>query len=344
MNQPKAPHARVMESLDVESLAPGVVHRLAIDLVEDAMGRPIRVPVLVARGRKPGPVFGMTAALHGNELNGIPVIHRLFRDLRVDNLKGTLVAVIVANVPGLLREEREFNDGQDLNHRFPGKADGNLSDLYAYRLLHRIVNRFDALIDLHTASFGRVNSLYLRADMHHPETAQMAYLLRPQIILHNPPSDRTLRGSAASLGIPAVTLEIGNPQRFQEKMIKASRAGIRAILGARGMLPRRQVAYGADPVICSSSQWLYTDRGGLLDVLPDVRDRVQKGEIIATQVNAFGDLVREYRAPGDAVVIGKSVNPVGQAGARVAHLGVLAGKDHGFVRREKPGEKKRATK
>lgn len=333
-NIPEPPHARIVSELDVESLAPGMVHRLAIELVEDAMGRPIRVPVLAARGHKPGPVFGLTAALHGNELNGIPVIHRLFRDLNPENLRGTLVAVVVANVPGYLRHQRAFNDGQDLNHLFPGVEDGNLSQLWAHRLLHRVVNRFDALIDLHTASAGRINSLYLRADMHHEATARMAYLLRPQIILHNPPSDKTMRGAAAGLGIPAITLEIGNPGRFQEKFIRASRAGIRAVLADQRLLPKRKVKYGEDPILCASSRWLYTDRGGILKVVPDVTDRVKKDELVATQVNAFGDLVREYRVPTRGVIIGRSIDPVGQAGARIVHLGMLAGEEHGFVQRE----------
>lgn len=313
--------SRLTEALDVEKLPAGTTHRLQIELAQDGLGCPIRVPVMVTRGRKSGPTFGLTAALHGNELNGIPVIHRLMADLDARKLRGSVVAVLVANVPAYNEHTRYFVDGTDLNHRFPGDPNGNVSSVYAYRLIERIVSRFDFLIDLHTASFGRINSLYVRADMTDPRTAKMAYLQRSQIVVNNPPSDRTLRGAAASTGIPAITLEIGNPHRFQERFIKRSLAGLRATLGSAGLLPRRPLAMREPPVICEGSSWMYTDHGGLLTVHPELTDDVGKGEIVARLSNIFGDVVREYQAPEDGIVIGKSVNPVGQTGARILHLG-----------------------
>ncbi len=319
-----APNARITDALNVDDLEPNAHHRMVVTLAEDALGRPIRVPLLIARGARPGPVFGMTAALHGNELNGIPVLHRVFQDLQPERLKGTVVGVVVANVPGYLMHQREFSDGSDLNHLFPGKPMGNLAELWAHRLLHRIVRRFDYLVDLHTASFGRVNCLYVRADMSRQATARMARLVNPDILLHNPPSDRTLRGAADEFGIPAITLEIGNPHRFQERYIKRARSGVRTLLGEFGLLPKRKLPDSPPPVLCRSSSWIYTDRGGLLRVLPEVTDALEAGQVIARQTNVFGDLVREYLAPEAGVVIGKSVDPVGQSGARVLHLGVPA--------------------
>ena len=78
---------------------------------------------------------------------------------------------------------------------------------------------------------------------------------------------------------------------------------------------------------------MYSDRGGLLEVLPRPTDRVSQGERVAMLRNAFGDVIREYHAPEDGIVIGKSVNPVGQTGARILHLGVVATEEHGFQRR-----------
>jgi len=330
----RPPDAIPVNELNVESLARNQHHRLAVHMGEDAMGRPIRVPLLVMRGKKPGPVFGMCAALHGNELNGIPVMHRIFREFQPERMRGTVVGIVVANVPGYVRHQREFNDGADLNHLFPGVADGNMSQLWAHRLLDRIVSRFHLMVDLHTASFGRINSLYIRADMTNPDTARMTYLIRPQIILHNPPSDRTLRGAAQSLGIPSITVEIGNPQRFQDRYIKQTRLGVLSLLGDAGVLPKRRLSEGPPPVLCSSSKWLYTDRGGLLRVLPDIMETVEKDERIAVQTNVYGDVVREYHAATPGIIIGRSVDPVGQSGARVVHLGRLAAEAHEFIPRE----------
>ncbi|MDG1808915.1 MAG: succinylglutamate desuccinylase/aspartoacylase family protein [Pirellulaceae bacterium] len=315
-----------VDALEIESLPRGQFSRLFIELIENGIGRPIQVPVVVARGKKDGPIFGLTAALHGNELNGIPVIHQLLQKLNLKTLKGSIVAIIATNIPGLLAEQREFNDGQDLNHIMPGKPNGNQSQVYAYELVERVTSHFDYLVDLHTASEGRVNSLYVRADLKQEMTSQMAYLLRPQIIVHNPPSDYTLRGVADEQNKPAITVEICDPQRFQKNPTTRCLQGVRRILSHVGMVPGKQVSLPDPPVLCKKSYWIFTDRGGLLRVLPKVTDLVKKGELIATQSNVFGDVIREYHASEDGIVIGKSVNPVSQSGARILHLGILMSK------------------
>ena len=150
------------------------------------------MPVIIARGVEPGPVVGITAVVHGNELNGVPCIHRVITDIDVNTLKGTLVAVPCVNVPGYLRFSREFSDGKDLNRLFPGQASGTASQVYAYNFFEKIVKKLDFLIDLHTASFGRLNSYYVRSDMNDPMSAIMAKLQQPQIILHNSGQDGIL--------------------------------------------------------------------------------------------------------------------------------------------------------
>ncbi len=314
-----------VDNLEIESLPSGAFSRLFIELVENGIGRSIQVPVVVARGKKPGPIMGITSALHGNELNGIPVIHQLLQRINLKTLRGTIVCVIAANVPGLLNHQREFSDGVDLNHIMPGKPHGKLSQVYAHELVDRITSHFDYLIDLHTASGGRVNSLYVRADLKQSITGQMAYLLRPQIIVHNPPSDYTLRGVAAEEGKPAITVEICDPLRFQRDPIRRTLQGIRRILNHVEMTPARQsvAKIPMPPILCSRSYWVLAERGGMINVIPKVAQYVKKGEPVATQVNIFGDLIRQYDAPEDGIVIGHAVNPIGQTGERIIHLGIL---------------------
>lgn len=329
-----AGQVHVAERLELESLPKGQISRLLVSLTHDGLARPVQVPVLVARGSKSGPVFGITAAVHGNELNGIPVIHGLFEKLNAHTLRGCIVAVLVSNIPGYLMQQRRFEDDFDLNLIMPGRENGNASGVYAHRFLDRIVKHFDYLIDLHTASFGRMNSLYIRADMLHPITSQMAYLQRPQIILHNPPSDYTLRGTAMEMGIPAITVEIGNPHRFHPEYVKRSLRGVRAVLAEVGMIPKRPMAEGKPPILCQRSYRLFTDCGGLLRVFPHVTDTFEAGDVIAELRNIYGDVIREYRAPEAGIVIGKNVNPVAQTGARLFHLGVLATEENHFIPRK----------
>ncbi len=312
-----------IEQIDLNRLSPCQRYRFQLHVSEDGTGRPVRVPLLVIRGKHDGPVLGITAALHGNEINGIPVIHRLSSDLEPTRLSGTIIAALVTNVPGFILQKRRFPDSTDLNTIMPGDEYGNVSQTYAARIHDRLLAKFDALIDLHTASRGRINSLYARADMEECRSAMMARRLRPQIIVHKEARDGSLRGEAANIGIPSVTLEIGDPQLFQPEFIKKSVQGIKAVMYEMKMIKGRPFEEKKKPNVCGSSFWVFTNHGGILSVIPKLREIVQQGDEIGIVRNIFGDVVQRIQAPEDGIVIGKSVNPVGYAGARVAHIGRL---------------------
>ncbi|GJM35952.1 MAG: deacylase [Saprospiraceae bacterium] len=310
-----------INELDIEAVPRGKISHFWLNLVTDGMGIPIKLPVIVARGRQDGKVVGLTAVVHGNELNGIPVIQRLFKELDPENMVGTVVGIPVVNVPSLLRKKRRFPDGSDLNHLMPGKPTGSVSEVYAYRVVQRIVRHFNYLVDLHTASFGRINSYYIRADLSNPVTREMAMLQNAQIIVNNPPSDGTLRGAADELKIPAITLEVGDPNKFQKGMIRSSLTGIHNLLIYLG-ITEGIIDKPVNPtVICDASHWIYTDTGGILNVHPGVTDLVKKGDPIASLYDIFGDLKMTYMAQEDGIIIGRSVNPVNQTGGRILHLG-----------------------
>ena len=326
---------RSVPLVDLASLESGAVHHLAVPLAHDPLGNPVQVPVIVARGRRPGPVLGITAAVHGNELNGIPVIHRLMEKLDVKTLRGAVVAVPVVSVGALARRQRVYIDGVDLNHIFPGKPDGRGAEVYAHRFMERVAHVFEVMLDLHTASFGRVNSLYVRADMRHDVTAEITHLLRPQIVLHNQAGDGTLRAALEKRGVPSVTVEIGNPHRYHHEFIRSSLAGIRRVMAYLEMIKARPAASADPPVLCRSSKWLYTQHGGLLTVLPKLCERVKRGDVIATITDVYGKPVHSYTAPYSGIVIGHSVDPVAHTGDRIVHLGRIATqRDEGLRRHE----------
>ena len=286
-------------SLDLDKFERGQLHKVWFNIITDPLGEPISIPLLIGRGSKPGPVLGLTAAVHGNELNGIPVIQRLFKEISDETVSGTIIGIPVVNVPSFLRKQRRFVDGVDLNHIMPGKPNSNVSNVYAHRFFNGLVRQFDYLLDLHTASTGRINSYYIRADMSDNKTKELALLQHAQVIVHNPPSDGTLRGAADELGIPAITLEVGNPSTFQKGMIRTGITGLHNSLVHLGMIEGEIDEPDDDPILCRNSYWIYTDRGGLLSVHPNVTDHVKKGDLIATQYDIFGDKQKEYFAPDD---------------------------------------------
>lgn len=310
-------------SFELDDTPKGSIKHYWLKIISDGFSNPISIPLIVARGTGDGPVLGVTAAVHGNELNGVSVIQRLFNEIDVKELNGTIVGVPVVNVPSYIRKKRRFNDGVDLNHIMPGKPDGNISSVYAYRFIERFIKKIDVLLDLHTASFGRINSYYVRADMSQPSVKKMALLQNADIIVHNPPSDGTLRGAADELGIPAITLEVGNPNTFQKKLIRSGIDGVHNVICDLGMISDEIITSEKNTVICEKSMWIYTDTGGLLTVNRELREKVKQGDTIAHLRNIFGTKIRDYYAPYDGIVIGKSTSPVNQTGGRILHLGIL---------------------
>ncbi|SPQ96007.1 SPX domain-containing protein [Plasmodiophora brassicae] len=316
----------VFTSLNIETLPPASVTRMKIVLGTDGLGFNLTVPVIVAKGAFEGPVLGITSAVHGNELNGIPLIFRLLRELDVETLNGTVAAVPVLNCPGLLMHQRNFHDGQDLNRLFPGNPNGNCGQVYAYNIVNSIICKFNYHIDLHTASFGRVNSLYVRADMNNRITHSMALLQEPQIIVHNTAPDGSLRSAAMNLGIPSITVEIGDPSRIHRRFVTAALLGVENILSSLHMVIREDQegpSEDSKPTVCARSFWIFAKHGGLLTVTPEINTWVEKGQVIAQIRNIFGDITATYRAPLDGIVVGKSVDPVCSTGDRVLHLGIV---------------------
>lgn len=307
--------------LNLAETKPGTISANWLHIVNNGIGEPIRLPILVARGAHDGPVLGLTAAIHGNELNGIPVIQRLFNKIDPTKLRGTIVGVLVVNVPGLIREQRPYLDGTDLNRITPGNPKGNVSQIYVYRFIDRILSKFNYHLDLHTASFGRVNSFYVRADMELEQTARLAKLQNADIIVHNTPGDTTLRGAAEDLGIHSITIELRDPHLFQADVISDSLIGINNVIYDLGMLEGELLCPVRKTVLCDKSYWMYTDEGGILQVFPKVGSLVKAGQEIAKVTTIFGTITKKYLAPEDAVVVGRSVNPLNTTGCRIIHLG-----------------------
>lgn len=298
--------------------------RVFLEVPGNALGTPWQIPIIVIRGKEDGPVFGITSAVHGNELNGILSIFKLADYIKPKDLKGTVICCPVFNIPGFLFQQRKFPDGQDLNRIMPGCLEANKpSEIYNYYLTSKLVAKFNYLLDLHTASAGKANSLYIRADLCDPECKRLAYLQNPHIIVQKYDSEGTLRAWANSNKIPSITIEIGNPDSFQTKLVDDTLDGILNTLRDLKMLDGKVKNYMKNTSVCSSSYWLYAPVGGLLEVSPKLTEEVDKGQKIATIYNMFGQVVREIVSDNDGIVIGKATTPYCEAGSRVVHIGLF---------------------
>ena len=129
----------VITKLDLESIPKHKLTKSWFKVGVDAFSHPVLVPLLILRGTSDTPILGMTAAIHGNELNGIPIIQRIFNQIDPSTLKGTLIGIPGINPESMQMNERRFTDGEDLNRVFPGKNDGSESEQRAHTLLHDLI-------------------------------------------------------------------------------------------------------------------------------------------------------------------------------------------------------------
>ena len=321
-----------IEEINLDNQAPHQIKKYWLKLFDNGLSHPISIPVIIAKGDDSGPVLGLTAAIHGNELNGIKVIQEVLEQININELKGIIIAVPGLNQVSVTQDSRLFFDDEDLNRNFPGKEKGNRSQQYVWQINDKILSKIDYLIDMHTASFGRVNSLYVRADMDNEKMKQMALLQDADIILKNKgvPSagdnisaTRTMRAEAMLKGIPTITIEYGNPQVYQPEMTVRGVNGIKNVLNWLKMHDF-ETPESNQAVLCKKSYWIYLDQGGLLEVPVKLNQIVEKDEIIGQLRNPFGEIIKTYKSPERGIVIGKSSNPVNMSGGRIIHLGILA--------------------
>jgi len=104
-------------------------------------GNALPVPVQVIHGVAPGPTVWLSAAIHGDELNGTEIIRQVLARIRPSDLAGSIIAVPIVNVLGFVGESRYLPDRRDLNRAFPGSKTGSLAARLAHLFMETIVAR-----------------------------------------------------------------------------------------------------------------------------------------------------------------------------------------------------------
>ncbi|MBU6372658.1 MAG: succinylglutamate desuccinylase/aspartoacylase family protein [Alphaproteobacteria bacterium] len=320
--------APVIDRLDAASLARGQVHRFYFHAGDQNTGQAWYVPVMVMQGARPGPRLLLTAAIHGDELNGIAVIHRLFAEIDPKALKGTIVAVPGLNTPGLIAHNRNMpysNDGGggvNLNRIMPGNPDADDPALfYAGRLWSGLLAKAgDRAIDLHTQSRGTVYPLYAFADPTVPAARRLADLLQPDMIKLDPGLKGTLETALNETGTPAVTLELGAPKRFQPEMITRGVAGVKNVMRDMGMIDGAPKIDGPAPFVGNQAVSVRARRGGIANVMVAIGDEVKKGQPVATMSDPFGRLTDTYVAPVDGRVVSIGDDPLREPGGLLVRV------------------------
>ncbi|NEX22023.1 succinylglutamate desuccinylase [Thiorhodococcus mannitoliphagus] len=281
----------------------------------------LSMPVHVVHGKKEGPCLFVSAAIHGDELNGVEIIRRLLDVKSLRRLSGTLIAVPVVNVYGLIHQSRYLPDRRDLNRSFPGSAAGSLAARVAHVLMEEIVRRCTHGIDLHTGAIHRTNLPQIRANLDDPETDRLARAFGVPVLLNSTLRDGSLREAATVLGIRMLLYEAGEGLRFDEFCIRAGLTGVQNVMRELGMLggSRRQARETA-PFVARSSAWVRAPESGLLRTLVPLGARVQRDEILGFISDPATGTQHPVVAQTRGVVIGRIEIPTVHEGEAVYHI------------------------
>lgn len=308
-------------------VAPGESAELRLAVSELYTAEPLALPVNVVRGRRPGPTLFLTAAVHGDELNGVAVIRSLLIDHDLSSLGGTLIAVPVVNVPGFLNQSRTLPDNRDLNRSFPGNAEGSFTARLAHRVFQDVVRRSDYGVDLHTAGGDRANYPHVRTDLSDPVTAELAAAFGAPVVIHGRGPEGALRRVAAGAGVPTIVYEAGSSRVFDRRFIDVGIAGVLNVLRHLGMLEDRPPVVPPLSLEVRKSTWLRANAGGILDLKVSLGEAVARGQVISVNTNPFGRERSQLASPAGGIVIGLTRSPLVHPGDAVCHLARLKARD-----------------
>jgi hypothetical protein len=304
-----------------ETVPPGTYRRLAWSATELFEGVSVSTPVLVVNGQLAGPTLCLTAAVHGDELNGIEMVRRVMHHLNPDKLSGTVIGVPIVNLQGFRRSSRYLPDRRDLNRYFPGNPNGSAASRIAHSFFTEIVMQCSALIDIHTGSFERANLPQLRADLRDPDVVTLTQGFGTTVILHSKPAAGTLRHAASAAGVPSVTLEAGGPSELELKEVQHGAKGIETLLHTLGMVKRMRLWGDPEPVYYRSS-WVRANRGGILLVDVSLGSTVREGELLGTITDPMNNASTNLYSPYTGRIIGMARNQVVMPGFAAFHVGI----------------------
>lgn len=302
----------------------GRKQRLEIPIARLPTQTMLSLPVTVITGIRPGPRLWLSAAIHGDEINGVEIIRRVLAQISPSQLSGTLIAVPIVNVFGFIEQSRYLPDRRDLNRSFPGSPRGSLAARLAHLFMREVVSQCTHGIDLHTASHHRINLPQIRANLTDAETRRCAQAFGAPIMIQSATRDGSLRQAAARRGIPILLYEGGEALRFDREAIAMGVSGILRVMVSLDMYAGAVEAAMIPSVEVRSTRWIRASHSGILHMGADLGDRVGKKQRLGSISDAFGDKTFEVVAPCDGVVIGCTRNPLVNQGDAIVHVAMIS--------------------
>ncbi len=295
---------KVVSALDINDLEPGKKHLFYFQGVQAATGQHWYVSTVVAKGTKPGKRVALVSGVHGDEISSVRTIQTVMDSLDPVQMSGAVLAVLDVSRPALESMARRWPDSGrgidliDLNREWPGNENGPTApSRHAGILFNRLLKpNADYAMDFHTSTTGVDLTAMHIARMDLPEVRAMAELFPIDQIFDNPAYPGILANAFIDAGIPAFTPEIGPPRVLDHSMIPLFVEGTMNVLKYHGIVggPIGRTAKDTDMFVGNSAHAVLATHGGFVEMLVKPNEKVEAGQRLAVQRNAFGEVLAEY--------------------------------------------------
>lgn len=294
------------------------------------------IPLMAIKSLNPGPTVLLTACIHGDEVGGMIIIQEIFKILKGNLLRGNIYAFPLLNPVGFENVSRYIfqSHKEDLNRSFPGKKEGTTAEKIAYEIFKMILGKKpDLVLDIHND--WRKSIPHNLIDYHEKIAKNQAYEKAKEIsqqtglitVLDSKDIEGTLSYNLIKQGIPALTMEFGEPHMMNEKNIKV---GVKAIINVLRKLkmikPAGKIFIHPAAVVLTGKILRYSDQSSLTNGIVRFRARpgkiVKKGEIVAEIYDVFGALQEKINASAKGIILGQTDSPVISSGTTVVSFGV----------------------
>lgn len=298
-----------------------------------------RIPVIVIRGDKPGPVLALVSGAHGTEYASIVALEKLAQ-MQPAGLSGTLIVVPLVNIASFEQKVPHVNpvDGKSMNRFYPGNPNGTQTERASWAITKEVVDKTDYLIDLHGGDLDESLRPYSywaptgKAKQDEMSKAMvMAFGLNTIILSTDRPTDpnaaRYLDTNASLRGKPSITVEAGYAGTVEPEDVDALVDGCINVMRYLKMTDRRTgVEAAQNPVWIEKIDTVTSTVPGVFYPLVKRGTYVQKGMKIGYVTDYFGSRAFEATAPDSGVVLYVCAVPSMKKGDTVANIGVVAAK------------------
>lgn len=304
-----------------KSIAKGKGAILEIEVAKLHTRNSINIPVIIQRGKLPGPTILLMGGVHGDEVNGVAIVRKLIKLNLHKPVAGTIICIPVFNVFGFLNLSREFPDGRDLNRMFPGSASGSLASQFAYKFTKEIAPLVDYVIDFHTGGKERSNAPQVRCSFDEKETKELAVVFNAPFLLNSNYIPKSLRNTLHKMSKTVILFEGGKSNEIDEEIVKAGVCGTKNVLKHLGFL-NGDVELEKNSVVLQESKWIRAPYSGMFNCNLINGSYVRAKDVLGTISDPYGAFERKVKAPSDGYIFAINTTPIVNKGDALFHIGI----------------------